>query len=78
MLEHLPALDAGSTEWLMQAHKASLNSKFCTMPQKYFDVLKAWGYVDGTPASVQVTGKGLSQVLITQQADKAASRKKKH
>jgi hypothetical protein len=77
MPEQLPALDASSTQWLDQAYKAAQNSKFCTMPQKYFDVLRAWGYIEGTPTAAKITGKGLSQALVTQEAEKSARKKKK-
>ena len=77
MPDQLPTLDTSSTQWLMQVHKASLNSTFCTMPAKYFEVLSAWGYVDGTAVAAKLTGKGLSQALVVKENEKS-SKKRKH
>ena len=77
MPDPLPVLDTSSTEWLMQAHQASLGSRFCTMPDRYFQVLNAWGYVEGTATAAKLTGKGLSQALQVKAAAKP-SRKRKH
>jgi hypothetical protein len=77
MPETPPNLDASSNLWLTQAHTASLNSKLCTMPEKYFNVLKTWGYVEGTPAAAKITGKGLSKVVSDKQAEKAIPKKTK-
>lgn len=77
MPEQLPKLDASSTEWLMHARRASLNSTFCTMPQKYFDVLQAWGYVEGTATTARLTGTGLSLTLAAEPKKTRSAPKKK-
>ncbi len=37
--------------WYLMARKKLLEGaiNFCSIPEKYFSVLKQWGYVEGTP-----------------------------
>ena len=67
----LPTLDSGSSLWLEQIQKASLNQQTCTIPPKYFDVLSAWGFVKGTAQAAELSGSGLTHLVAAQQAAKS-------
>ena len=71
----LPTLDSGSTLWFEQVYKATQASKTCVVPQKYFDVLSAWGFVTGTPEAAKLTGQGLARQISNEQAVKSTPKK---
>jgi hypothetical protein len=73
----LPTLDSGSSLWFDQVYKATQASKTCVVPQKYFDVLSAWGFVTGTPEAAKLTSQGMSRQISTEQAAKSTARSKR-
>jgi hypothetical protein len=75
--EQLPAIDQGSLLWLEKVEIAAQKSKSCAVPQKYFDVLKVWGYVDGTPEAAKLTGKGMTECLAAKGKKKSTKKRKK-
>jgi hypothetical protein len=78
--EQLPAIDQGSSLWLEKIEIATKKSKGCAVPQKYFDVLKVWGYVEGTPEAAKLTGKGMTECLAakdTKKGKKKSTKKRK-
>ena len=72
-------LDKSSAAWLSVCRRNSSNQRTCMIPERYFDVLKAWGYVEGTFAAAKISPAGLARLISQEQeAAKKQPKKKKH
>ena len=73
-------LDPGSASWLQVVRRNDGKSRTCSVPLKYFDVLKAHGYLDGTAGDAKLTPVGRAKIVEAENAEKAEkkpSKKKK-
>jgi hypothetical protein len=66
-------LDPQSESWLNVCRRNSNNQRPCAIPKKYFEVLFAWGYVEGMPGSARISPTGLAR-LLTEESEPAPAR----
>ena len=72
-----PQLDPGTQLWFERIGEATDGAKPCPVPEKYFNVLKTWGYVEGSPSAAKLTGSGLGIRLLQKQEDAEADKQAK-
>jgi hypothetical protein len=71
-------LDPQSESWLNVIRNNSGKQRPCAVPKQYFEILSAWGYVEGAPGAARLSPTGLALLLTEQNAEKAARKNKKH
>jgi hypothetical protein len=69
-------LDPASENWLNICKRNSGNQRACAIPKRYFDILLAWGYVQGTPGNAKISPTGLARLLLEQNSQKATKNRK--
>src|SRR5512144_958003 len=70
-------LDPASAAWLTIINRNSGKQRPCAVPKKYFDVLHAWGYVEGTFAAAKLSPTGRARLLEEEMQAKANKKSKK-
>ena len=70
----LPQLDPGTQVWFERIEAATTRAKPCPVPEKYFDVLKNWGYVEGNPSAAKLSGTGMGVRLFQRKETEAADK----
>lgn len=70
-----PEIDAKSSQWMDAVERLSAKNKPCAIPKPYFDVLKLWGLVEGTPGAATLSAKARGDRLMTKM--EAAKKKTK-
>ena len=70
-------LDPASEGWLNVIKNNSGKQRPCAVPKQYFDVLFAWGYVEGTSGSARISPTGNARLLTDELAEKSAKKYKK-
>jgi hypothetical protein len=71
----LPQLDHPTQIWFERIEEATGKSRPCPVPAKYFDILKTWGYVEGSASAAKLSGTGMGVRLLQKKETEAADKK---